>query len=967
VSDWAKRYLGWDHFPAMLEALEIEEFFTLDAGELAAIQSHRGELSRLAVAIQIGYMRMTGMALNSVEMIPTAVLAHIACQLEQSAPQLTSIRALYRRRRTLHDHQEAARQVLGLRALGEHARRKLKAHLRKIVPGQVNLRELVREARRWLDHNRYMQIAERTLHALAREVRREFEAGLLSRLTPLLANIPAHDWAHRLAEEREGITRLEWLRTGLRSKKPHGIEDHLTKIRFLKELGAQQLDLGLPEAVLVALSLPISTRKTARLGRLSSANMLALACFVRLTFLRLNDQGLTMLDHRIADLWRQARTRAEASDALALRRLRHLPLDLTVLGRDESLGDDAFRRAALEMLEPFIADPSLAPPSRVAAVRAELAAQELQVTETLAALAEFDLDTTGNPNLSVAINTLEKTAGKLAADTGNPFGTTWRDLLASPDRKAALGAFKAATLLLVKRSLRNGQAFCGGSFDYRAPADRLIPAQLWHRDSRLLSRSLSLSSGPERMLAAIKAQLGVSLDALAAAVNSGELRITNNHLVVPRIKADPEQPEVAVLRRQLFARIGSIQLADVMIEADSTAQFSRTLLGRAPHGETELALLYAAILALGSDMTAADMARMAPPLSAEAIGVMMRRIITQKRFRAANDSILAAFARLPAARLWGDGLSASSDMMSLETSRRLWAARHDPRRRTPSVGTYTHVLDQWPILYDRPILLNRRQAGAAIEGALHRAELERVAVDTHGFTHFAMAVAKAVGLDLCPRLADLGERKLYLPRGFVVPEVLAPIARPCVSARTIARGYDGFLHVAASVRHDWCPADWAIERFGAAATGAAIHQTGEAIGKLLRTIYLADYLSNPEFRRTIHALLAQGEAVHQLQRAIHDGQIGGTHGRTDEELTAISGALTLLTNLVIFWNASKINSIVAAQPDRYPAEHLAHIAPIAHAHINMRGIIQFRLDRHRAALLDRPSQAPVRGQNGLPT
>ena len=124
-------------------------------------------------------------------------------------------------------------------------------------------------------------------------------------------------------EPMEGITRLEWLRTGLRSKKPHGIEDHLTKIRFLKELGAQQLDLGLPEAVLVALSLPISTRKTARLGRLSSANMLALACFVRLTFLRLNDQGLTMLDHRIADLWRQARTRAEASDALALRRLRH--------------------------------------------------------------------------------------------------------------------------------------------------------------------------------------------------------------------------------------------------------------------------------------------------------------------------------------------------------------------------------------------------------------------------------------------------------------------------------------------------------------------------------------------------------------------------------------------------------------------------------------------------------------------
>lgn len=289
-------------------------------------------------------------------------------------------------------------------------------------------------------------------------------------------------------------------------------------------------------------------------------------------------------------------------------------------------------------------------------------------------------------------------------------------------------------------------------------------------------------------------------------MSSGELRIANNRLVVPRIKADPEQPEVAVSRRQLFAWIGSAQLADLIVEADSTVQFSRTLLGRPPHGEAELALLYAAILALGSDMTAADMARMVPSLSAEAIGVMMRRLVTQKRFRAANDVILGAVSRLPAARLWGDGISASSDMMSVETSRRLWAARHDPRRRTPSVGTYTHVLDQWPILYDRPILLNRRQAGAAIEGALHRPELERIAVDTHGFTHFAMAVAKAVGLDLCPRLADLDERKLYLPRGFAAPPILAPISRPCVSVRTISRGYDGFLHVAASIRHGWCPA-----------------------------------------------------------------------------------------------------------------------------------------------------------------
>jgi TnpA family transposase len=136
------------------------------------------------------------------------------------------------------------------------------------------------------------------------------------------------------------------------------------------------------------------------------------------------------------------------------------------------------------------------------------------------------------------------------------------------------------------------------------------------------------------------------------------------------------------------------------------------------------------------------------------------------RLRAANDAVLRFMREHPVAALWGRGLFASADMMSLEATRYLWSARIDPRRRTYAVGTYAHVLDQWGILYDQPIILNRRQPGPAIEGALRQqqvARLERVAVDTHGFTHFAMALAKLVGFDLCPWLAGLRRRRLYLP------------------------------------------------------------------------------------------------------------------------------------------------------------------------------------------------------------
>jgi hypothetical protein len=79
----------------------------------------------------------------------------------------------------------------------------------------------------------------------------------------------------------------------------------------------------------------------------------------------------------------------------------------------------------------------------------------------------------------------------------------------------------------------------------------------------------------------------------------------------------------------------------------------------------------------------------------------------------------------------------------------------------------------------------------------------------HGFTHFALAVGKFCGFDLCPRLAGIRSRKLYLPRGYhgTVPDVLKPIvSQETISRKAIARGWDGFARLSASIKDGWYPA-----------------------------------------------------------------------------------------------------------------------------------------------------------------
>jgi hypothetical protein len=105
VQHWQLPFLGLQAFPTELTAFEIGYFFTFTAAVRAAIFSRYGDHHRLAAAIQIGFIKMTGRPLDAFDTLPIAVLRHLGTELEIVTPESTSLRALYGRRSTLYEHQ----------------------------------------------------------------------------------------------------------------------------------------------------------------------------------------------------------------------------------------------------------------------------------------------------------------------------------------------------------------------------------------------------------------------------------------------------------------------------------------------------------------------------------------------------------------------------------------------------------------------------------------------------------------------------------------------------------------------------------------------------------------------------------------------------------------------------------------------------------------------------------------------
>ena len=312
------------------------------------------------MALQIGFFRLTGTPLNSVEMIPPRVLADLDVELGIAPPRLASIRALYRRRRTLFEHQEAAKRTLGVQDLTEHGERALNGLLRREAGDKFLVDDLEQGARAWLGDHHYIQLPSRRLRSSASAARRHHDAGLLAGVIAAVSEEQATACQPGLSETMaNGKSRLEWLRNAPASRKTKGLADHIAKIEFLKELGADKLDLGLSTGMLKRLR---GERKN-----------LELACFLRLQLLRLTDDGLGMIDHRIADLWRQARTRAEAAAVDELRRHQALVSQLAALAFDESASNGVVRDQMRALLVPFLPTGAHGPSTKVARVRRELA------------------------------------------------------------------------------------------------------------------------------------------------------------------------------------------------------------------------------------------------------------------------------------------------------------------------------------------------------------------------------------------------------------------------------------------------------------------------------------------------------------------------------------------------------------------------------------------------------------------
>jgi hypothetical protein len=475
------------------------------------------------------------------------------------------------------------------------------------------------------------------------------------------------------------------------------------RIEFLLELGVDRA-LGDVDVLVVR---RYARRRSARSPSVSArirepVRSVEVACFLRQSLLSGTDHWILMVQRRVVDLWRHC---AEGVRSPVDWAARYAAL-LDGVAHLSAAGVPA-EELQTRLAELVIEERRQRRPSRAALIRQRLIDAIRPVRSLLQDITRLRWQAQGEHAVLQGLRQLralyDVADHTLPTDTrADGLGRVWRPELASADRERAFRALEVATLFAWRRSVRSGAIWLEHSLAFRGRHRLLLAPERWQVEAPRHYARLSLPTQASEFLAPLLDRVRTGVNAVAAAARNGSLRV-DDELHLSPLPAEDEAPELKEFRARLDRQIGDVQLPELILEVDARVRFSWIMLGREPRSAVELLMIYAGILAHGTSLTAAECARMIPQLSANSIRQAMRWAADERRLRLACQAVLDYMQSHPIAASWGRADLASSDMMSVETSRRVWQARLDPRRQTASVGVYSHVRDRWGIFHAQPV------------------------------------------------------------------------------------------------------------------------------------------------------------------------------------------------------------------------------------------------------------------------
>ena len=509
--------------------------------------------------------------------------------------------------------------------------------------------------------------------------------------------------------------------------------------------------------------------------------------------------------------------------------------------------------------------------------------------------------------------------------------------------------YELCALSELRNALRSGDIWVQGSRQFKDFEEYLLPIQSFAALKLANNLPLPVETDCDQYLNNRLTQLEQQLEvanSMAASNDLPEAIITTSGLKITPL--DAVMPDAAqALIDQTSSLLPHVKITDLLLEVDSwtgfTKHFTSMKNGEEPKNKI---LLLTAILADGINLGLTKMAESCPGTTYSKLSWLQAWHIRDETYSKALAEIVNSQLQQPFAENWGDGTTSSSDGQRFRAGGKAQSTGHvNPKYGTdPGRTFYTHISDQYAPFSSKVINVGIRDSTYVLDGLLyHESDLriEEHYTDTAGFTDHVFAMMHLLGFRFAPRIRDLGDTKLYIPKSDKTYGALKPmIGSGNLNIQHIRNHWDEILRLATSIKQGTVTASLMLRKLASYPRQNGLAIALRELGRIERTLFILDWLQNVDLRRRVHAGLNKGEARNALARAVFFNRLGEIRDRGFDQQRYRASGLTLITAAIVLWNTvylEKAVTILGRNNEELDTSLFQYLSPLGWEHINLTG------------------------------
>lgn len=956
-----------------LSEFEFTSYYSLSDYDIEVINRHRRDHNRLGFGLQLCILRYPGCHLTNVLEIPDNLIKYVTAQINVH-PEVYSSYA--QRDTTRREHLEKIRQVYGYRNFNNGDYRKISSTLLKDALENGNALYLVRTAIDLLRKEKIILPAIPTIERMVWLARTRAEKKIYAKLISNLSERNKRELEKLIdLTVNNNKTQLAWLREIPGQSSPYSFLKVIKRLKYIKEMNIAA-DTGLIH--------PNRLLQLARIGaryephsfrRFKEDKRYALLVAHLITLSQdLTDHAIEIHDRQMMVLQAKGRKSQEEMQKQNGKSVNEKVVHYADIGT-------ALIKAKEEGIDPYLALEQVMPWEKIveSIEEAKLLSRPMdydyldliktrynylrKYTPSLLDSLEFKSTKSAEPLLK-ALGTIRElnNSGKRKVPEGSPLNFVpkrWQKHVFDDEGNINRQYYEMAALTELKNYIRSGDVWVEGSRLHKDFEEYLVPKDDWGK-AKVQGTNIAVNVNFDQYISERYETLNTKLKWISKNIDNIEsINIKKQKIHVKRLQADTPE-EARNFSLSLYKMLPRVKLTDLLMEVAEWTGFEESFVhassNQAPKGE-EKSVIMATLMAMGTNIGLTKMAEATPDISYRQMANVMQWRLHEDAMNRAQATLVNYQHRLSLVSYWGDGTTSSSDGMRVPVGVSSLHADSNPHYGTGKGTTiYRFTSDHFSSFYAKVINTNARDAVHVIDGLLHHESdlsIEEHYTDTAGYTDQVFGLSHLLGFRFAPRLRDISDAKLYTltsPDDFPSIKV---ILRGKINTKVIKENFDDVLRLAHSIREGRVSGSLMMGKLGSYARQNKIATALREIGRIEKTIFILDYITNETLRRRIHRGLNKGEAMNGLARALFFGKRGEFRERGMQDQLQRASALNILINAISVWNTVYLGEATKElkKHDALKEELLPHISPLGWEHINLLGEYKFDSNRLPANML----------------